>query len=279
MNVLKCIVVSIFLAACAFPCMQAAATPVLITFDAGDAAGGVAAGATLGSQYAAFGVTFAPNGFTGIGGPTHDWASNTSMVIASSSGADVGALGLPAPARGNLLRSRSGWMGEDGDPSFSVNFSTGITAFSADFIGVDRPANTRLFAYNGSTLLGSAAGSAHGQFTLSVSSATLIDRVVITPGNFSDWVGVDNITFSPVDANSVPEPASFAMLGLGLGLLGLGGMARRYPRAVSTARVAARRAGPTNLQPFMSAARRAAICGYRPGNTAVEDAFRIARTV
>jgi len=227
MNVLKCIIVSIFLAACAFPCMQAGATPVVITFDAGDAAGGVAAGVTLGSQYAAFGVTFAPNGFTGIGGPTHDWASNTSMVIASSSGDDVGALGLPALASGNLLHSRSGWMDEDGDPSFSVNFSAGITAFSADFVGVDLPATTRLFAYNGTTLLGSAAGSAQGQFTLSVSSTTLIDRVVITPGNFSDWVGVDNITFSPAEAGSVPEPASFAMLGLGLGLLGLRGLGRR----------------------------------------------------
>lgn len=227
MNVLKCIVVPIFLAACALPCTQAAATPVLITFDAGDPAGGVAAGATLGSQYAAFGVTFAPNGFTGIGGPTRDWATNTSMTIVDSNGSDVGALGVPALANGNLLRSYSQWVIEDGDPSFSAFFSAGITAFSADFIGVDHPANTRLFAYNGATLLGSAVGTATGQFTLSVSSATLIDRVVITPGDFGDWVGVDNITFSPVDANSVPEPASFAMLGLGLGLLGLRGLGRR----------------------------------------------------
>ena len=228
MNSLKCIVVPIFLAVCALPCAQAAAAPVVITFDAGDPAGGLAAGATLANQYAAVGVTFAPNGFADAGGPTHDWASNTSMAVAASDGTDVGALGAPALVSGNLLRSFSGWMAEGGDPSFSANFSAGITAFSADFAGVAQPKNTRLFAFNGNTLLGSVVGTAMGQFTLSISSATLIDRVVITPGSFEDWVGVDNITFSPAQATAVPEPASCAMLGLGLALLGL----RRRQRAL-----------------------------------------------
>lgn len=218
MNFLRCTVVSIMLSA--IPCVQAAAAPVVITFDAGDPVGGLATGATLGNQYAAFGVTFTPNGFSGTG-PTHDWASNTTMSIGATGG-NVGTLGMPELVSGNLLRTVfGGWMGEDGDPSFSANFSAGVTAFSADFAGVDEPANTRLFAYNGATLLGSVAGTATGQFTLSISSASLITRVIVTPGSFTDWVGVDNITFYPSAAGAVPEPSSFAVFGLGMGLLGL----------------------------------------------------------
>ena len=46
-----------------------------------------------------------------------------------------------------------------------------------------------------------------------MSSATPITSVVFTPGDFGDWVGVDNITFTPVD---VPEPAGLTLLALGL---------------------------------------------------------------
>ena len=49
---------------------------------------------------------------------------------------------------------------------------------------------------------------------LTVSSATLITSVVFTPGDFIDWVGVDNITFTP--AADVPEPAGLTLLALGL---------------------------------------------------------------
>jgi len=34
---------------------------------------------------------------------------------------------------------------------------------------------------------------------------------VVTPGDFFDWVGVDNIQYT-----AVPEPATFAALGVGL---------------------------------------------------------------
>ncbi|HJX24650.1 MAG TPA: PEP-CTERM sorting domain-containing protein [Chthoniobacterales bacterium] len=34
---------------------------------------------------------------------------------------------------------------------------------------------------------------------------------MITPGDFNDWVGVDNITFT-----TVPEPSTWAMLAGGL---------------------------------------------------------------
>lgn len=198
--------------------MQASAQ-TKITFDAGDPIGGLAAGATLANQYAAFGVVFAPNAFSGAGGPTTDWATNTNMKVVSSTGTDVGGLGSPSLVSGNVLHSFTGWLDEDGDPSFRATFAGGITAFSADFAGVATPGDVRLFAYNGSTLLGSVAGtSTTGQFTLSFAAAT-ITSVVVTPGSFDDWVGVDNITYTVKSTTPVPEPETYALMGLGLAAL------------------------------------------------------------
>lgn len=183
----------------------------------------LAEGTTLSSQYAAQGAVFAPNAFTGPGGPSGDWATNTDMTIVSSSGSDAGLQGTPLLVSGNILRSFAGWLAEDGDPSFRITFSTPVSAVSADFAGAFTPADVRLVAYNGSTLLDTAAGTVDtGQFTLAISAAS-ITSVVITPGPFFDWVGVDNIVFTPV-----PEPASAGLLAVGLGWLGwLGWLARR----------------------------------------------------
>lgn len=193
----------------------AAAAPITITFDAGDPIGGLAGGTTLSNQYAGVGVTFSPNGFTGAGGPSGSWATNTNMTIVSSTGADAGALGTPSLVSGNLLHSFNGWLGENGDASFRATFAGGITSLSATFAGIATPGSTRLFAYNGSTLLATATASSGDdeQQVLTVSSATPITSVVFTPGDFFDWVGVDNITFTPVD---VPEPAALTLLALGV---------------------------------------------------------------
>ena len=168
-------------------------------------------GTTLGNQYSGLGVTFSPNAFSGAGGPTGNWASNTGMKIVSSTGTDVGGLGTPSLVSGNILRSFNDWLNENGDPSFLISFSTPVTSFSADFAGVATPADTRLFAYDGATLLGTVVGSAtSGQFTLSF-AAPSITSVAISPGDFFDWVGVDNITFQSA---SVPEPGAMALAGV-----------------------------------------------------------------
>ena len=219
----KSVLVSFTLLAATCAVTPAMAVPTLITFDAGDPIGGLAVGATLANQYAAYGVTFTPNAFTGAGGPTGPWATNTGMQIASTNGSDVGGLGTPPLVSGNLLHSFSNWQNENGDPSFAAWFSGGINSFSADFGGVFDPQNVHLYAYSGSTLLGSVAGTATtGQFKLSISSASLIDRIVITPGTYDDWVGVDNIAFERAAAGpvGVPEPASMALVALGLAGLG-----------------------------------------------------------
>jgi hypothetical protein len=211
----------------------ARATPVLITFDAGDPIGGLAVGATLSNQYAAFGVTFSPNAFSGAGGPTGPWATNTNMSIASSTGGDVGGLGTPSLVSGNLLRSFNGWLAENGDPSFRATFSAPISTLSAAFAGMFAPASTRLFAYDGSTLVATAVGTAPttGQQLLTVSAAR-ITSVVFTPGDFNDWVGVDNISFTPAAVTPVPEPSSLALSALGV-MAVVGWRANRRRRAVA----------------------------------------------
>ncbi len=182
----------------------------------------LAAGTTLSNQFAGLGVTFTPNAFTGAGSSTsgETWATNTDLTIVSSTGADVGGLGTPALVSGNILRSFAGWLGEDGDASFRASFSTPINSFSATFAGVSTAADVTLFAFNGSTLLSTVSGTGTaGQFVLNITGAS-ITSVVVRPGSFNDWVGVDNIVFQPV-----PEPGTYGLMALGLAGLAL--VARR----------------------------------------------------
>lgn len=183
---------------------------VTLTFE------GLTPGTTLSNQYAALGVVFSANAFTGAGSSSSGlaWATNTDMTIASTgSGGDVGTLGEPALVSGNILHSESGHMGEDGDPSFLMSFSTPVSSISATFAGVSRFADVTMWAYNDNTLLGSVSGQSTGQFVLSFSAAS-ITSVAVRHGSFLDWVGVDDITFAPV-----PEPASWGLMLLGAAAL------------------------------------------------------------
>ena len=191
--------------------VAAQASAVTITFD------DLAEGTTLSNQYAALGATFVPNAFSGAGGPSgEDWASNTDMTIVSSTGSDVGGLGAPSLVSGNLLHGFNGWLDEDGDASFAINFANPVNSVAMDFAGVSEPADVTLLAYNGNTLLGSVAGTGTvSQFSLSFAAAS-ITSVRVTPGSYFDWVGVDNISFNVA---AVPEPATYAMMGLGVAAL------------------------------------------------------------
>jgi PEP-CTERM motif len=180
-------------------------------------------GATLSNQYAGIGAIFSANAFSGPGTSTSGeaWATNTDMTIVSSTGTDVGGLGTPSLVSGNILRSFAGWLGEDGDPSFAINFAGGISNFSATFAGVSTGADVSIYAYNGATLLGTVNGAGTGQFVLSFAAAN-ITKVAVRPGSFNDWVGVDNITYTPnAVGGAVPEPESWALMLVGFGAMGV----------------------------------------------------------
>lgn len=181
----------------------------------------LAEGVTLSNQYAALGAIFTPNAFTGAGGPTGDWATNTDMTITAT---DVGGLGTPTLVSGKVLHAfgtiypNAGWLSEDGDASFRITFTSPVSFISAAFAGVSTPADVRLIAFNGATQLANVTSAVTtGQFTLSYSAAA-ITSVIITPGSFNDWVGVDNITYTLA---AVPEASTYAMMGAGLALLAL----------------------------------------------------------
>ena len=177
----------------------------------------LAVGATVSNQYSAMGVTFSPSPYTGSGGPTGDWASNSDMTIAAVGGGNTGALGTPSLVSGNILHSFSGWLAEDGDASFLMTFSTPITKISIDFAGISKPASTGIDIYNtAGSYVTSVFATTTGQQTLTY-TGTNIGYVAVTPGDFDDWVGVDNINF----LQAVPEPETYGLLALGLGIIGI----------------------------------------------------------
>ena len=200
-----------------------AASAALITFE------DLTVGTTLSNQYAGLGVIFSPNVFSGPSPSSsgQDWATDTDMTIVSSGGSDVGGLGTPSLVSGNILRSFAGWLGETGDPSFLMTFTSAISSISLDFAGVTTPSDVVLYAYDGDLLLGTAvSGVVTGQFNLSFNAAS-ITKVAIAPGSFNDWVGVDNISF---DSGAVPEPATWAMMLAGFGAIGCALRSRRSLR-------------------------------------------------
>lgn len=171
--------------------------------------------AVLGNQYAGLGVTFSAghtsSGVPNPNGSTEGWATNTSMVVATIAGGDIGA-GVTAPMSGTIVHSFDGWFTEDGDASMTLDFSTAITSFSVNFGGVATASigQTGAFAVDGSNnVVASALVTATGTSTVSMSGLN-VNRVVLVIGDFNDWVGFDNVSFEPV-----PEPATMTLLALG----------------------------------------------------------------
>jgi hypothetical protein len=189
----------------------------------------LADGTTLSNQYAALGVVFSPNVFSGANtnSTSEPWATNTGMTV---TGADLGLAGVPLLAGGKLLHSYSNFLAEDGDPSMLATFSTPMNSFSADFAGIDASgfADVTLTVYNGLAVIGTVVATACAgpcQQTLSF-SAPSITRVAFAPGSVADWVGVDNISFTA--ATPVPEASTASLLAIGLGLgMGLCVLRRR----------------------------------------------------
>lgn len=190
-----------------------AATPVaavVITFD------DLAPGEALSTQYADLGVVFSANTSSALVGPGN-WATNTDLTIVTVDDDDIGALYGPSLVGGNIVRSFSGWQLEDGDPSVLISFTVPVGRFSLAFAGITYASSTRIHAFNGDTLLGTVAAPNAGQSILSF-AAPLITSVVVEPGEAGDWVAFDNLEFGARE--SIPEPASWALMIAGFGLVG-----------------------------------------------------------
>jgi hypothetical protein len=194
---------------------------------------------TVSNQYAAQGVVFSPNAFSGPGSSSSgkDWATNTNLEVvpilpSNDPNYDHGLLGSPALASGMILRAygnfSDGWLAENGDASFKMTFTTPISSISLVVAGVAPidDLETRIWVYNGATLLGTVAtkeiSNLTTQQTLSF-SAPMITSVAVRPGTFFDYVAVDNISFQPI-----PEPGTWALMALGLA--GVAAAARRRVR-------------------------------------------------
>ncbi|MBY0114292.1 MAG: hypothetical protein K2Y21_15880 [Phycisphaerales bacterium] len=161
---------------------------------------------TVSNQYAAWGVNFTPNAFSG-----GSWASNTGMTATST---DVGN-GYNA-SLGNVLHAfNADWFNEDGDPSFLISFSTGITSISLDVIGDTGGRDgfqtfVALFDASFTQVGFFDASGIGGVENISLSGFGTAYYAAVAHGDFNDWVGIDNIRYTEV----IPAPASLGLLGL-----------------------------------------------------------------
>ncbi len=190
----------------AFGALTASSFATYINFDEGL----VNEGDTLSNQYAGYGVTFLSGG-NGHSVPDNygfGFATNTDMTITAT---DIGG-GTGSPMSGNLLHSFGGWLGEDGDPLFTMVFSSAIDSISCYAGGIYDTTSTGLYAFDaGGNLIGSTTATSQNVSLLSLSGLGNATEVVMTIGDFGDWVGMDNLTFNPV-----PEPITMVTMGLGL---------------------------------------------------------------
>jgi len=190
-----------------------ASAAFIMDFDTDASGAAIPAGATISDQYAAWGATFTPGGSTGSSGEySYRWATNTTLKVGTSYSSST-----PPPAGiGQFLHQYNDWFNQDGSPVFTINFPQGATgSISALFFSINATSNFQsgIKVYDGTTLLasGNTLKTGGGAQTLTVDFAGTATKVIINPGGYTDWVGVDNITFTP-------EPASLAGLLLG-GLL------------------------------------------------------------
>jgi hypothetical protein len=185
----------------------------------------------------------AATGFTGgyaalsltDGGLTMDISRlRTVFDVVDNSGGQVGK------PPGWASRSLHGFF--DGGPTpFVLDFSSAVSGVSIEFgdYGQDAPDVLDMFAYSGlggtGALLGSASvpyvGVAFPAFDTAFVSAAGIMSVVMLGGTagFPSSVFYDNITVEYTDR--VPEPATFALMLAGLGMLGVAGRRRKMQLA------------------------------------------------
>ena len=170
------------------------------------------------NQYSAWGVWVTNANLTGELENHHTgdlFATNTNAYATST---DTG-LGYD-PAMGNILHAYGdlytpGWQEENGDPALHLHFNRPITSIDVDFIG-DLEEASMMLIYDGADEIAHVDIPRHGGIaqvnaTLSYSSLSPFDTVMLGMGTRTDWVGVDNIRFTFAPSVAVPESGTVAL--------------------------------------------------------------------
>ena len=181
----------------------------------------IALGASGAASAAGFDFNSTPTG-------TYSSLTDGTATITYTGGSGLFQVGDWAPGWPLDGRSMTAYYDNPGDAPFKVTFAGGASMFK---IGVgDYNADedhTHLRAWSASDVLLASAdydnpASTYGGDYMTVASATPIAYVTFWDGEpYAGAVAWDNISYTP----AVPEPATVALMGLGLAAVG--GMARR----------------------------------------------------
>jgi hypothetical protein len=152
------------------------------------------------------------------------WATNSDLTV---TGTDLGA---ESPALAGIRQLHAygdtypGWLSEDGDPGYLLDFPTAISSITVTFAG-DSTGSSGIANFAGgiiSNVVHVPVGSNTDLETVTLTGLSS-NNILVVPGSFSDWASIVNITFT-----TVPEPSTDALL-IG-GVLALGAMMVRRLR-------------------------------------------------
>lgn len=199
-----------------------------INFDTLPSGAVVPVSTAIGAQYASLGVTFSGlngNNGTAAGLPTAtDYSAGPTGP--AYSGNYLGNFVVPTAYGNTILAERFGIV--------TMQFSTVVNNVSFsynNFAGQQFQGTLNAYGANGALLqnLVLTGGNGWEVKTLTASGISRIDLVAARSNGTTLIFGIDQLNFTPAAAGAVPEPASWAMMIGGFGLVG-GAMRRRSAR-------------------------------------------------